>query len=268
MSTNEVMHFVDSEGKFLTGQALADAIKMHSMLRFNSAREYRIDWRPDLSNADLSVKQSTSQVSGGMQNKILRDPGEWKPPDAASLWKGDARYANFSGSDLGGANLNSLNLTSANFSGANLKDADLSGAQVRRGDFKEANCEDTRLNGADLFEADLTRANLRGADLRGANLYDTVVDAAALSRSLLDPTTILPDGEHYGNPESEWTNSINEAREIPTEDLIAAMETVAEEVAAGSPAGAGPAGEPAAAKKEAPSFFARLWAGIKRLFGR
>lgn len=261
MASDEVTHFIDSDGSFLHGQELADAIKMHTVLRFNTAREYRIDWRPNLAGADLSFSQQTTQSAGGLQNKMLRDPSEWTPPTAEDLWKGDARYANFSSCDLTGTNLSDINLSNANFRESTLQNANLGRAQLRRAEFQEANCRDANLNGADLFEADLTEVNLRQADLRGANLYGATVEAHVLSRSVLDPTTILPDGEFYGSDESKWTDAINEARDIPTEDLTGIKEAVAEATAKPEPA----------AEEEQPapsSFFSRLWNNIKALFER
>ena len=255
--TQDIQLFTNPEGEFLCGQALADAIKEHGILRFNEARSSRIAWQPDLRNADLSIGQSGSGQPGGIEGKMLRDPSEWKPPSAASLWKGDARYADLHNADLGGANLRAINLNNANLSGANCAEASLRGAQMRRADLSGVCFDAADLSGADLFEADMARVSLRMAKLHGANLYDAQVTAEALSQAALNETTILPDCEPYRAATSRWTAQIDAARAATAQDTPEPPVAVVK-----------PDTVDAEGAEARPTRLAQLWAKLKALFGR
>ncbi len=238
----DIQRFLDADGEFLCGQALADAIKAHTILRFNDVRATRIDWRPNLVGGDLSAPKSKKHQTGGLQGKLLRDPSEWKPPGTAELWDGQAHYVNFSKSDLSEANLSALDLSGANFKQAVLRSTRLERAQIRRANFNNADLSTADLRQTDLFEADFTGAALEGADLSGANLCGAKIEAHMLACAVLNGYTLLPDGEPYGGEESTWTARVDAER--------------AEAVA-----------EPAAEDGESLSFFAWLGRTIKSWLG-
>ena len=247
--SEEAHLFITAEGEYLAGQALADAIKRHGVIRFNGLRAAHTSWIPDLRNADLTAP-GAAQPKRGLEGKMLGDPSAWRPP-TDSAWPQEARYANFSDANLQGANLSALDLSGANLSGARLAGALLGGAQLRRTDLSEADLHHADLRRADLFEANLAGANLGEASLEGASMVGAKVSADALSEATLDATTLLPDGLAYGAPESPWTVRIDAIREAAVKAVPEAA--VAAEVM------------PAEA---APSFFARLWGKIKAWFGR
>ncbi len=243
--SEEAHLFINAEGEYLSGQALADAIKKHGVLRFNGLRAAHPTWRPDLRHADLTVSEA-EKPKRGLEAKMLRDPSEWQP--GGSNWAQDARFVDFSGADLRGADLRALDLSGANLSGANLGDAQLGGAHLRRTDLSGADFGGADLCGADLFEADLTDARLTRTALKGTNLLGAEVRPEALSEAVLDELTLLPDGIAYGALDSPWTVRINDLR-------LAATQPIPEAAA-----------EPVAEAEARPSLLARLWNAIKRLF--
>jgi len=88
--------------------------------------------------------------------------------------------ARWSGADLRGVDLASLDLRGANLARARLDGADLSDSNLSESDLRGAS-----LRGASLEHATLDRANLRGADLdgvilRGATLAGAIVAEASM----------------------------------------------------------------------------------------
>lgn len=92
-----------------------------------------------------------------------------------SLIAVDLSHTNFTGTLLGFAHLNEVNLSNANLANINLSGANLTGA-----DLTNAN-----LSGANLMGANLSETNLIGANLTGANLTDTVLDNTNLTNACL-----------------------------------------------------------------------------------
>ncbi|QOV21176.1 pentapeptide repeat-containing protein [Anabaenopsis elenkinii] len=96
------------------------------------------------------------------------------------------RYAagkrDFTGVNLGKADLQGVDLKGCDFSYADLSEANLNGANLRGCDLSFAN-----LAQADLQNADLRGALLFAADLRQANLRGTKLEKADCDRNTLFP---------------------------------------------------------------------------------
>ena len=97
----------------------------------------------------------------------------------------DLRHASFEATDLQEANLRLALFQFANMSGANLSGANLARAN---------------LSHSILIDANLSNANLWETDLRGANLSRAVLAGCAIQNIRTDQSTILPDGNHCGEP--------------------------------------------------------------------
>ena len=97
----------------------------------------------------------------------------------------DLRHASFEATDLQDANLRQALLEYANMSGANLSGANLARAN---------------LSHSILIDANLSEANLWETDLRGANLSRALLSGCAIQNIRTDQFTILPDGNHCGEP--------------------------------------------------------------------
>ncbi|HCU93989.1 MAG TPA: pentapeptide repeat-containing protein [Actinobacteria bacterium] len=93
--------------------------------------------------------------------------------------------ANFSGADLGGANLSFTRLAGANLTGANLAGAKLTGTHLADANLSSGKLTMASLTDTDLTGADLSRANLAGAVLVGANLNGASFSGADLSGAVL-----------------------------------------------------------------------------------
>lgn len=63
------------------------------------------------------------------------------------------------------------NFSGANLGNADLQDVDLKGCDFSYADLSEANLNGANLRGCDLSFANLSQANLQNADLRGALLF-------------------------------------------------------------------------------------------------
>ncbi|MDZ7964838.1 MAG: pentapeptide repeat-containing protein [Nostoc sp. DedSLP03] len=98
------------------------------------------------------------------------------------------RYAagerDFSGVDLGRANLYGIDLSSANLSRANISYAKLSDANLQSTDLCQADLSDTDLSYANLSYANLSDANLTGAELDGAELSNINLSRANLQEPI------------------------------------------------------------------------------------
>ena len=94
----------------------------------------------------------------------------------ANLDGAEISYADLRGADLSYANLSEANLFNANLREGNLFNADLRGAYLSYAYLSGADLGNTNLRGADLDGADLGNANLRGADLRGADIESVISD--------------------------------------------------------------------------------------------
>lgn len=94
---------------------------------------------------------------------------------SATFAYADLRGVTFGDTDLGGLNLEGVDLTDANFLRSRLDDVSLDGASLQGATFVSTTLRKTDLADADLREAqffnvDLTRANLTGASLQYADL--------------------------------------------------------------------------------------------------
>ena len=138
------------------------------------------------------------------QMGILRRHQAWlkskgKLGERANFSRADLNEARLMGSELSHVILYEADLRGANLIGAILVGANLSEADLREADLCEANLKGADLSGANLTEADITRADLTGADLtlanlKGADLREARVSLGALSKAVVDETTIMPDG--------------------------------------------------------------------------
>ncbi len=132
----------------------------------------------------------------------------------ANLEKADLGSTNLQRADLSGSKLRSSNLFAANLQGADLsgariehamlknvhlQGADLSGANLTNTFLREANLEGVDFSHANLTEANLRNTNLKRADLSGANMQ-----GAKLIGTMLNETTILPNGSHW-TPDTDLT---------------------------------------------------------------
>ena len=76
------------------------------------------------------------------------------------------------------------------FQFANMSGANLSGVNLAR----------ANLSHSILIDANLSEANLWETDLRGANLSRALLSGCAIQNIRTDQFTILPDGNHCGEP--------------------------------------------------------------------
>ena len=100
------------------------------------------------------------------------------------------RKADFSCTNLTGANLQGALLDEAWFHTASLNKIDLSSAHLSKAFFcfskmEEANLEGATLDGASLSSVKLTRARLARANLKGASLHSSILVDADLSNAIL-----------------------------------------------------------------------------------
>ena len=100
----------------------------------------------------------------------------------ADLSRASLTFANFDLSDLRGALLAGADLSGANFYRAELSGTDLSGAN-----FSGANLRDAVLTGANLTGTNLTDVDLSHVDLCDANLEEAVVDEGPLIKRQMVP---------------------------------------------------------------------------------
>jgi uncharacterized protein YjbI with pentapeptide repeats len=112
------------------------------------------------------------------------------------------RGADFSGSDLRGANLSWAYLSRADLNGADLSGANLSNAYLIDADLRLAN-----LSGANLNRANLTETNLSGADLSEANLDETYIYSTNFADVDLSEVKGL-DKANHGGPSSIGIDTI------------------------------------------------------------
>lgn len=82
----------------------------------------------------------------------------------------DEAYLQGITSDLSGINLSGADLTEANLGGVNLAEANLSHANLTRASLSKSNLTNADLSGANLTEAMLEWTELDGTNMRGANL--------------------------------------------------------------------------------------------------
>ncbi len=113
----------------------------HSVKAWNRWRKNHPDYRPYLSDADLSEM--------------------------------DLSAANLEGAWLDGANLRGASLAEANLGGADLRRAKLTRANLIHAIFHAADLSEADLTESNLKKAHLTRSNLRDANISKANLSET-----------------------------------------------------------------------------------------------
>lgn len=98
--------------------------------------------------------------------------------------------ANFENSNLTLAKLEGADLMETTFAGANLKKAKLRRSDLSDSILRFANLENADLRGASLKYADLTCANLSGANLTGADLTGADLSGANLKNTDLSGTIL------------------------------------------------------------------------------
>jgi uncharacterized protein YjbI with pentapeptide repeats len=138
---------------------------------WNRWRTAHPEIQPDLSQASLYTAD------------LLRANFSHTDLSGAEIWEANLRQANLYGADLLRTNPSRTNLHRANLSRADLHQANLAEADLRRADLSWA-----ELPRANLGNADFSGANLTGADLFRANLYgaifsETILRGANLSRA-------------------------------------------------------------------------------------
>jgi len=121
---------------------------------------------------------------------------KWKDDNSAGEWFSKLcgqrnkffalAYSCMNNVNLGGASLNSINLSHTNFSGADLNEANLretylSGADLSKADLRDADLNETNLREANFSDADLSKADLLNVDLRGADLIKADLRGASLN---------------------------------------------------------------------------------------
>jgi hypothetical protein len=116
---------------------------------------------------------------------------------ATNLSGADLFMANLCDTKLQMAILENTNLFMVNMEAANLRRANLRGASLVQTNLQRAMMQEADLSGADLSMSNLGRANLRLANLQGANLYGANLWGVNLHGAVFDNTTILPNGEAY-----------------------------------------------------------------------
>jgi len=97
---------------------------------------------------------------------------------------------NFSGANLGNADLQGVDVKGSDFSYADLSEANLNGANLRGCDFSFANLSQANLQDADLRGALLFSADLRQADLKGAKLEKADCDRSTHFPQDFDPAQV------------------------------------------------------------------------------
>jgi hypothetical protein len=122
---------------------------------WNRWRDRKLEIRPDLSGADLSVPVVPGRSLHGFEN--VRPLVE----------------------------LSGINLENADLKVANLESVALLNARLEGADLRGANLSESMLDESDLSEADLLGANLKSAELIGTTLRNTELSEADLSYSQL-----------------------------------------------------------------------------------
>lgn len=121
----------------------------------------------------------------------------WAKLSEASLTAVDFTLANLQGAHMTGANLSSARLSSTNLSEAILRAVDLSQANLVNANLTEARLGGSDLSGAKLKNADLSGAQLNFAYIGGADLTGANLSGANLLGTLINQSTILPDGSKW-----------------------------------------------------------------------
>jgi uncharacterized protein YjbI with pentapeptide repeats len=110
---------------------------------------------------------------------------------AVSLMESYAKgKRNFSGVNLGDANLQGVDLKGSDFSYADLSEANLNGANLRGCDLSFANLSQANLENADLRGALLFSVSLRQANLKGAKLEKADCDRSTHFPEDFDPVQV------------------------------------------------------------------------------
>src|SRR5665647_1158618 len=111
----------------------------------------------------------------------------------------DAKFEDFEGANLDGANFEGANLEGSDFKKANLEEADLVGANLEKANLEEANLKRANLRSANLKEADLKGADFEGANLKGVKelTIDQLSKVKTLYKAKLDDELLIPLKEKY-----------------------------------------------------------------------
>ncbi len=177
----------------MANQQQLDLLRQGTSLWNEWRSEQSLDFRPDLSAADLN--------EADLLRADLR---------AADLSNADLLGANLKAADLSHANLREANLAYARLSGADLTYAKLSRANLRRANLSAADLQISCLKGTDLSETNLSGAHLLGADLKAARVGQTIF--ANLDLRMVKGLETL---DHRG-PSTIGTDTISRSRgDIP-----------------------------------------------------
>src|SRR5919202_1557761 len=142
-------------------------------------------------DADELVRAIAAAMFGAQEQLILLKKGaaiwnKWRVQNLL-LFGGfvDLSWGDFSGVNVGKANLRQSNLAAANFASANLRGAkifqsNLELTNLTNADLSEANLSRSNLSDADLPAANLSGANLRSVNFRNANLSQSILKKAKL----------------------------------------------------------------------------------------
>jgi len=114
----------------------------------------------NLTEVHVQAELSGSDFRGANLTRANFYPLEGRPGEGtlATTYRNILKYCDFSGAQLGSANLQRAVLWFAKFNGADLKDTNFMDADLSRADF----------SGANIAGADFTRADLDGANFVGA----------------------------------------------------------------------------------------------------
>jgi uncharacterized protein YjbI with pentapeptide repeats len=167
---------------------------------------------PEVSGSLISIAQARTEVvitqlSRKRLGSVIRFLSETQLMGAmlkCELINLDLQEADLDRTNLAGLIFGASNLRGANLGGVNLQEAFLEGAELQGAFLVRARLEDSvlfyaKLQHANLFDACLQGAFLGGADLTGASLTN-----ANFSGTILDESTILPDGSLW-TPEVDLT---------------------------------------------------------------
>lgn len=112
----------------------------------------------------------------------------------ANLEGADLSWANLSGAILKEARLSGAQFHGSNLENTDLRGSDLEGAVMSGSDLRKASLDGANMANADLRWADLGEASLARANLEGANFHMAILIGTDLQGTLMDSTTIKPDG--------------------------------------------------------------------------
>lgn len=154
-------------------------VAWHAMWRPDGNRRY---WKLGENTEDLLFRALARHVSAHGVRPISVFIRGWSGVDLSgrALNSVNLKGANLMGANLGSADLGGADLRGANLRAADLRRANLMGATLKDAYLIEANLECAQLGAVDLSSADLGNAKLRRASLEGANLENANLEGTDL----------------------------------------------------------------------------------------